>query len=70
MRLIEKYDKGETVESYIDTEERDLDGDPVVVLSANGFGATNISIECGNITWKQLDVLKDAIAFAEKRWRK
>ena len=65
MRLIIEGD-----ESYIDAKIKDLDGEPLYIHNMNGFGATDISInECGGLTWKQVDILKDAISLAEKHWR-
>jgi len=54
---------------WIETEERDLDGEDINVRNANGYGACDIDIGYHIMTWKQLDKLKEAIAEAEKRWR-
>jgi len=57
-------------ESYIDTGTKDIEGEPLYVHNMNGYGATAVSInECGGLTWRQVDLLKEAIALAEKHWR-
>lgn len=64
-----KYVKDEDSE-YMDTGARDLDGDPIVVRNADGYGGCDIQIEGSIMTWAQLDKLKAAIAIAENRWRR
>lgn len=53
----------------IEAGARDLEDNEIVVWNACGFGATDISIEAGHMTWAALDKLKAAIAEAERRWR-
>ena len=65
MRYIEESDGTKC----IDTEEFDLDADKIKVYNADGYGQKDILIQCGYINWKQLDILKEAIAEAERRWR-
>ena len=55
---------------YINSEITDLDGDRVIIINSDGFGACNIQICCHTLTWKQVDELKEAIKLAEKEWRK
>ncbi len=69
MKYVEEDDTNGGIRKYVDTEEVCLDGDEIRVISTNGFGQTNVYIESGYITWKQLDKLKEAIADAERRWR-
>jgi hypothetical protein len=54
----------------VETEARDLEGEEIVVWDAAGFGATDVYIAAGHMTWERLDTLKAAIAEAERRWRK
>lgn len=62
--IIEKDD------CYIDTGVIDLDGNPLHIHNMDGFGSTDICINAdGGLTWKQVDILKKAIALAEKHWR-
>ena len=66
-----KYDPVDELDlEWIDTEERDLDGESIIVRNAYGFGGCDVQIEGSIITWKQLDKLKKAIAEAERLWRK
>ena len=54
----------------VETGCHDLEDREIVVWDAAGFGATDIYIEAGHLTWPQVDLLKAAIAEAESRWRK
>lgn len=69
MRYVQEDIDGNAIE-VIDTEEIDLDGNEIEIMNADGYGSTDIYIQCGYITWRQLDILKRAIAEAEKWWRK
>lgn len=68
IKTLDDNDIEETTER-ITTGERDLDGDEIEIFNQDGFGATDVSIAAGPMTWKQWDVLKKAMELAEKAWR-
>lgn len=51
------------------TGEDDLDGEPIEVTNSAGFGACDVQITGGIMTWEQFDLLKQAMELAEKKWR-
>ena len=53
---------------YIDTEERDLNSDPIRVYDMNDFGATNVGVGNHAMTWPQVDILIAALQLAKKEW--
>lgn len=63
-----QYVKGDDGE-YIDTEERDLDGEEIIVFNANGYGSCDVTIGEHTMRWSAFDKLKLAMLEAEKRWR-
>lgn len=67
MKIVQDFDEEEW---YIDTGELNLDSDPIRVHNADGYGGTDIWIEAGNMTWKQVDTLIEALQLAKKIWMK
>lgn len=65
MRFIRDED-GERIETGV----FDFDGEQIIIASAEGFGGKDIFMQSGHMTWADLDKLKEAIAEAERLWRK
>lgn len=60
----------ETECNIIKTGVRSIDSnDGLDIYSADGYGGADICIFHECLTWKELDVIKDAIEYAEKNWR-
>ena len=54
----------------IDTGLRCADDCPIEVIFCDGYAGCDVQVGHQVMTWKELDVLKEAIAKAERRWRK
>lgn len=46
-----------------------LEDENVYIEVAEGYGAKDVYVGGGHLTWEELDLLKRAIAEAESRWR-